>query len=273
MSNVSGAVANSDDRAVPAADPPSILSKAFDLLNAFDADNRVMTLSEISRASGLPKSTVHRLIARLVDLGAIEQHRSGYVISVQMMRLAGSSPAGGMRDLALPYMAALHRWSGQTVQLGVLRQFDVVVMEEMGVRGGPLLGVPVGGVVTANASALGKALLSYEHLDDLAAFLPRPMPSMTPRTVTDVDELVDELRRARAAGVAHDEDETREGLSSVAVPIVIRGHAVGALGLGRPSEEPLQPKVEHALRDTAAQIARLSQEGLRGRTHYFPRDF
>ena len=58
----------------------SILNKAFDLLYAFNDNSRVMTLSELARASGLPKSTVHRLLARLVDLGALGRPASKPVL-------------------------------------------------------------------------------------------------------------------------------------------------------------------------------------------------
>jgi DNA-binding IclR family transcriptional regulator len=268
-----GAVTKSDERPFPAADPPSILSKAFDVLRAFGSGNRVMTLSEIARASGLPKSTVHRLIARLVDLGAIEPHRSGYVVSVQLFSLATSSPAGGMREAGLFAMAALHRWSGQTVQLAVLRQFDVVLLEQVRAPGAPALPWALGILVPANCLALGKALLSYEYLDDLEAFLPRPMPRLTRQSVTDVEQLIRSLAEARQRGIAHDVEEAQPGLASSAVPIVIRGHAVGALGITHAVEEGLTPQLEHALLETAAQIARAcSQDLQRGKTHYFPYD-
>lgn len=268
-----GAVTKSDDRPVPAAEPPSILSKAFDLLAAFGRGNRVMTLSEIARASGLPKSTVHRLIARLVDLGAIEPHRSGYVVSVRLLSLATNTPAGGMRDAALSAMAALHRWSGRTVQLAVLRQFDVVLLEQIRAPGAPGLRWGPGVPVPANCLALGKVLLSSEYLDDLEAFLPRPMPRLTSQSVTDVEMLVESLREARRRGIAHDKDEAQEGLSSSAVPIVIRGHAVGALGISRATSEELVPPLEHALRETAAKIAQVCARDLQqGKTHYFPYD-
>lgn len=266
-------MAKRDDRPVPAADPPSILSKAFDVLGAFGPGNRVMTLSEIARASRLPKSTVHRLIARLVDLGAIEPHRSGYVVSVQLLSVATASPASGMRDAALSAMAALHRWSGSTVQLAVLRQFDVVLLEQMRAPDAPGLRHGLGVPVPANCLALGKALLSYEYLDDLEAFLPRPMPRLTDRSVSDVETLVESLGEARRRGIAHDVEEAQPGLASSAVPVVIRGHAVGALGLSRALTEELTPQLEHALRETAAQIARVcSQDLQRGKTHYFPYD-
>ena len=263
----------SDDRPVPAAEPPSILSKAFDVLGAFGPGNRVMTLSEIARVSGLPKSTVHRLIARLVDLGAIEPHRSGYVASVQLLRLATTTPAGGMRDAALSAMASLHRWSGRTVQLAVLRKFDVVLLEQMRAPDAPGLRWGLGVPVPANCLALGKVLLSYEHLDDLEAFLPRPMPRLTTRSVTDVDQAVEGLREARRLGIAYDIGEAQPELASAAVPIVIRGHAVGALGVSHPIGEGLTPPLEHALRETAAQVARVCSRDLqRGKTHYFPYD-
>ncbi|MDQ6522927.1 IclR family transcriptional regulator [Nocardioides sp. LHD-245] len=267
-------MANSENRAVPAADPPSILTKVFDLLHAFNTNNRVMTLSELARASGLPKSTVHRLIARLIDLGAVEPHRSGYVVSVEMLSLATNTPAGGMRDAALPFMAALHRWSGHSVQLAVLRQFDVVLLETITAPDSPGPPGTLGSRIPANCTALGKVLLSREHLDDLEAFLPRPMPMRTRFSVTEVDPLVIELRKARTSGIAYDREESQLNLASAAVPIVIRDYAVGALAVSHPADVEITAKVEQALRETAAQIARVCRDDLqRGKAHYFPHEF
>ena len=267
-------VTNGENRPVPVAEPPSILTKVFDLLHAFNANNRVMTLSELARASGLPKSTVHRLIARLIDLGAVEPHRSGYVVSVEMLSLATNTPAGGMRDAALPYMAALHRWSGESIQLAVLRQFDIVLLETIAAPDQPGPAPMLGSRIPANCTALGKALLSREHLEDLEDFLPRPMPMRTKHSVADVDTLLIELRKARSAGIAFDREEAQLGLASAAVPILIRDYAVGALSVSHPVDHELNAKVEQALRDTAAQVARVCRDDLqRGKAHYFPYEF
>lgn len=262
-----------DPRTVPAAETPSILSKAFDLLRAFNSASRVMTLSELSRASGLPKSTVHRLIARLIDLGAVEQHRSGYVVSLDLMQLASNTPAGGMRDLALPFLAALHRWSGLAVQLAVLRQFDVVYLEKIATPATPAPRAGVGSRLPANCTALGKVLLAWENLEDLEDFLPRPMPMMTAQSATDVDVLVGELSQARRESIAFEREESYLGLVCVAVPIVIHEFAVGAVAVSSSADAEVGPKVETALRDTAAQIARVCREDLsHGKTHWFPHD-
>ena len=85
-------------------EPPSILSKAFDLLRAFDQTARVMTLSELARAANLPKSTVHRLLARLIDLDVIEHHAQGYRLSLSLIQLGATTPAAGLRELAAPHL-------------------------------------------------------------------------------------------------------------------------------------------------------------------------
>jgi len=258
---------------VDADAPPSILSKAFDLLRAFNSNERVMTLTDLAHASGLPKSTVHRLLARLIELGAIEPHRAGYKIGIELFRLGVTIPAAGMRDVALPYLAALHRWTGQTVQLAVLRGFEVVYLERLALYSSLSALSGVGGRLPANCTAIGKAMLAYENLDDLESFLPSPMPRMTPSSVTDVAALLAQLREVRQGALARECDEAQPGVACVALPLVVNGFAVGAISLAYRAGAPPDKKIETALRDTAARIARDIQANLAdGRAHWFPRE-
>jgi len=237
-------------------EPPSILTKAFDLLHAFNHKDRVLTLSELARAAQLPKSTVHRLLARLIELDAVEHHGAGYKLSLGLMQLGATTPAASMRDLALPHLAGLHRWTGETVHFGVLRQFDVVYLEKLARSNSPVVLSRVGGRLPANCTAIGKALLAWEDLDDLAAFLPSPMPKLTPASVSNVDNLIAELHEVKGHGLARERNEAQPGLSCVAAPVVVRGIAVAAVSVGYRSDTTLNPRVDTALRDTARQIAR-----------------
>ena len=237
-------------------EPPSILTKAFDLLHAFNHKDRVLTLSELARAAQLPKSTVHRLLARLIELDAVEHHGAGYKLSLGLMQLGATTPAASMRDLALPYLAGLHRWTGETVHFGVLRQFDVVYLEKLARSNSPVVLSRVGGRLPANCTAIGKALLAWEDLDDLAAFLPSPMPKLTHGSVSNVDNLIAELHEVKGHGLARERNEAQPGLSCVAAPVVVRGIAVAAVSVGYRSDTTLNPRVDTALRDTARQIAR-----------------
>jgi DNA-binding IclR family transcriptional regulator len=236
-------------------EPPSILKKAFDLLRAFNDKDRVLTLSELARAAHLPKSTVHRLLARLVELDAVEHHGDGYKLSLGLMQLGATTPAASLRDLALPHLASLHRWTGETVHVAVLREFDVVYLEKLARADSPSVLSHVGGRLPANCTAVGKALLAWEDFDDLTAFLPSPMPKLTPASVSSVNALISELHEIRGNGLAKERNEAQLGLACVAAPVVVHGFAVAALSVGYRSDTTLNPRVDTALRDTASQIA------------------
>ena len=252
--------------------PPSILSKSFDLLHAFNARERVMTLSELARASGLPKSTVHRLLARLIEIGAIEHHGGGYKLGLGLLQLGSVTPAAAMRDSAMPHLAALHRWTGHSVYLGVLRQFDVVYLEKVARHSEWYDRSGVGGRMPANCTAIGKALLAHENLADLVGLLPDPMPALTPDSVTDACALVAELRIIRQGDLARSCGEARPGLACIASPVLVNGFAVGAISVAYPVGVDLDPRTGTVLRDTTAQLARELRAGLTsGRASWFPR--
>jgi DNA-binding IclR family transcriptional regulator len=242
----------------------SILNKAFDLLYAFNDNSRVMTLSELARASGLPKSTVHRLLARLVDLGALEHHRSGYKLGLGLLQLGATTPAANMRDLSIPYLVALQRWSGLTVTCAVLRHFDTVFIERLAPLEETFHLARVGARLPANCTAIGKALLAHEDLDDLAAFLPDRLPQLTPHSITDSGEFVEHLRIVVKEGVAREYGEAQLCLDSIAMPVVVNGLVVSAVAVSGPAHQPLSSRVEEALRTTVRQIAVRSAEYISG---------
>ena len=234
---------------------PSILTKAFDVLNSFNQHERVMTLSQLARASGLPKSTVHRLLARLVELGALEHHRAGYKLGLGLLQLGATTPAAMMRDQAIPHLVALQRWSRQTVTFAVLREFDVVYLEKLAPADSPSTLASIGGRLPANCTAVGKALLAHEDLDDLAGFLPLRLPQLTPHSITKADAFVEHLRIVRREGIAREHNEAQMGLDGVAVPVMVNNVAVGAISITHGPNSPAGGQLDAALRNTTAQLS------------------
>jgi DNA-binding IclR family transcriptional regulator len=76
--------------------PSSVMQKAFDLLEV-SRNGRVLTLSEVARRAGLPKSTAYRVLGMLVQVGAVEHEGIGYRIAFRMMALGAASPEGAVR--------------------------------------------------------------------------------------------------------------------------------------------------------------------------------
>jgi len=101
------------------------------VLDAFGPRNRALSLSEISRRSGLSLSTAHRLVHELVSWGALERDPNGcYSIGVRLLELAALAPRGlDLREAAFPCLDQLHHRTRGNVHLGVRDGMEVVYVE------------------------------------------------------------------------------------------------------------------------------------------------
>ena len=152
------------------------------------------------------------------------------------MRLA--APVAGRMDVTregLPVLEALAAEVGETVNLAVLRGTDVVNLEQ--VRGPATITTVnwVGQPTPLHATASGKVLLAAFAPDDLAAFLARPLPRITPRTIAEAPALERELARVREQGYATTTEELEQGLDAVAAPVRDSGgRVVAAISVSGP---------------------------------------
>jgi len=143
-----------------------------------------MTLtSRTGRAAA--KSTVHRLLARLIELDAVEHHGAGYKLSLRLLQLGATTPAASLRDRALPTWPAC-TLTGETVQLACYGSSTSYTWRSSRAPTHPsccpgsVVGCPQLHRDRQGAAGLG-------GLDDLAALLPSPMPMLTPTSVSDVN--------------------------------------------------------------------------------------
>jgi len=85
-----------------AAGTGPVLARALRILGAFSADHPAMTLSELARRTRLPVSTVHRLLAGLVEWGALERGDDGYYrVGLRLWEVGALAPRGqGLRERA-----------------------------------------------------------------------------------------------------------------------------------------------------------------------------
>ncbi|MEC3917897.1 IclR family transcriptional regulator [Nocardia sp. CDC160] len=213
-----------------------ILERAFDLLQAFGPDRRVMTLSELARAVDLPTSTVHRLARKLVALGALERHGNDYRIGLAVGTLASMTPASAWCDQAMPYLAELQGRTRQTVHMAVLRGGEVVYLEKLRAHGTPATPTVTGGRNPAHCTAVGKVLLADLPERSLAHRLQPPLRPLTRHSYTEPGRLRAELRRIRGSGFAVDREEAAAGLSCVAAPIRSGLGVVAAVSVAFPAD-------------------------------------
>jgi DNA-binding IclR family transcriptional regulator len=213
-----------------------MLERGVQVLQAFRPHGGTMTLQQLVQRTGLPKATVHRLAAELVDLGLLDRQQIGYRPGLALFELGELVPAKiDLREAALPFMEDLFEATHETVHLAVRDGFDVVYAEK--IRGHEGVDVPsrVGGRLPMTSTGVGKALLAYAPPHVVDAVLSRPLRHLTARSNNDPAELRKELTEVRRTGLAYDREEARIGVGCIAAPVLVRGEAVAALSLTLPA--------------------------------------
>lgn len=262
---------SSDPLLRPADSPaPSILSKAFDILGTFTPEVRVLTLTDIAKRSRLPKSTVHRLLPRLIELGVLETHADrGYRLGIRLLRLAATMPLSSLRESSLPFMVRLQAATGRQVQLAAIRAGRMILVERVIGTGDPVPNTYPGQDFPAWATASGKVILSRLPPEEVESLLAERIPGHPPPNLPALAEEIQAARRDGLATTWHwDEDPPR---FCMAAPVIVMRRPVAAMCIILDSEDQRRPALDAALRRTAIEAGRRSEDIVSdGREDWFP---
>ncbi len=208
----------------------SLVCRALDVLAAFGPDRPELTLSEISRRSGLPLTTTHRLVRELTAWGALERDPAGsYHIGLHLWEVASLAPRGlRLREAALPYMEDLYEVTHENVQLAVREGLEVVYVERILGRGAVPVLTRVGGRFVMHATGVGLVLLAYAPPDVQEQLLAGPLESWTPETIVTARQLRSVLAEVRRCGYAVSDRQVTMDALSVAAPVRGAGNEVVA---------------------------------------------
>ncbi|WP_433678598.1 IclR family transcriptional regulator [Nocardia sp. CA-119907] len=217
----------------PAQTPVSMIERMTLILDAFDGSTPTLTLLGLAERTGLPRSTVHRILDQMIRLRWLAHAPGGYRLGLRPLELGGlAADHNEIRDVVSPLLHDLCQRTGMVGHLGVLDGREVLYLDKAGGRVTASVPTRLGGRMPAHTTALGKALLASLEPSIVETSFRDRLPQLTPRTICDKAELHRELTRIRhRQGVAIDNEESVTGIACVAVPIRGRGAAVGALSL------------------------------------------
>lgn len=214
--------------------------RAFSLLECIAGAERSPTLEELTRASGLPKPTVHRILQLLVRGGLVERevHDKRYTVGARSAALALAvqmhAPRRAERHAIL---ARLVNTIGETCNFTMLDGDEVVYLERVETSANVRLHMKAGSRVPLHCTASGKLLLSDLSPVQVRRLLgPGPLRRYTERTIVDVDVLLREVAKVRSTGVGTDVSEYLEGSVCLAVPVSDpRGRMCAAVAVHGPA--------------------------------------
>jgi DNA-binding IclR family transcriptional regulator len=238
---------------------PSVTERALGILAAFSPEHAAMTLSQISRRTGLPVATAHRLTGELARWGALERDEHGvYRIGLRLWEVAALAPRGlGLRESAMPFMGDLYEATHQNVQLAVLDGLDVVYLERIAGRGAVNVLTRVGGRFPAHATGVGLVLLAHADRELQERAVAGPLRRFTEKTITCGAELRRTLAEVRRTGVAISDGQVELIALSVAAPVYGRDDSVvAALSVVVPSHDCNPQMYVPAVRAAARGVSR-----------------
>ncbi len=239
-------------------DATSSLQRGLSLLDLFSVRDEVLSISEMARRSGVPKSTTHRLVTDMVAWGALEQGANGYRLGARLFELGHLVPGHrALRDVAVPYAHTLNEVTQLTANLAIRDGHEVMYLEKVISR---KLLVPhsrAGGRLPLHCTALGKAILAHSDHEFVESILSSRLTSMTPKTLTDPRRLRHELASVREQKVAYDVEESELGLFCVAAPIfAYRNVLVGAISVTGATALSQAQRFAPTVRSTAMALSR-----------------
>ena len=197
------------------------LARGLDILAAFGADHRGMSLSEVAGAAGLARPTARRLLLTLEELGYVRSSGGTFELTPKVMSLGMSYVSSlGLWDIARPHMEALVARTGESSSMAQLDGADIVYVARVSVPKLIALRVDIGTRFPAVQTSQGKVLLAALPPDQVAAVIAQPSRSGLPPYIgRQAGPLRDELAEIRARGWALADEELAPGVRSVAVPV------------------------------------------------------
>lgn len=211
------------------------------ILEVIGRSDHAMSATEINQQIGLPKQTVHRLIATLVKEGFLAKETDGkHYRPTRRLRLLGAGLLHASRVHITRHQVL------QNVASQVKEAVNFVVPEETGMHyldridtDWPFrIQLPVGTNVPFHCTASGKTFMASLSTSARQKFvMGLQLEKLTDKTHVSPEALLDDLATCAKRGYALDSEEFMDGMVAIAVPVTdIHNRFVAALAYHGPSQ-------------------------------------
>ena len=249
------------------------LERGLAILTCFTPERPVLGIADIADELGMSRSTTHRYVITLTQLGYLEQGASRkYRLGLKVTDLGMSAlNSTGLREHAHPYLDELRQRTGYTASLALLDGAEILYVDRArSVRRGHGkidldldldLGLAPGSRLPAYCTAMGKLLLaSLPESEQHEVLREMTVTKQGPNTITSKKGLLTEFRQIREDGFAVNDQELAPGLCAIAAPVRDEARdVVAAASLSADSEvislEQMVDALEPHLVATADQIS------------------
>jgi len=232
------------------------IEKAFVIVEHL-SENGPAGVSEVARKVDMPKSSVHTYLTTLSHTGYVVKDGSEYYLSYQFLDLGGKlRNRQELLQVATPLLRTLARETDELADLMIEENGWGVLLFKAETVDSVDDNAHLGQHVYLHSTAMGKAILSALSDNEVSEILAmRGMPELTPSTVTDTDELYDELDTIRQTGLSFNNEERTRGVKAVGTPILSgTNELVGAISASGPSTRMTEERMQNNLADKLLEV-------------------
>lgn len=228
-----------------------LVQKTLQILDLFQRDAPNWSQREIAQSTGMPKSTVNRLVRFLTDRGYLSllEGRNRYSLGPASIDLGRRASAlFDFRGLCQPMLERLSRETGETVLLtsvigsgNAVRCVDQIESTHEGLR----VFEQIGSMFPLHAGAAPKAVLAALAPEDQDRYLSRPMAPVTKHTITNAADLQKEIAETLERGYSISCGETYEGVAGIGAAFFwSNGRPAGSLAVALPLQRATPEVIE-----------------------------
>lgn len=217
--------------------PVRAVERALKILFFVAENPKAVSLTEVSRKTGLDKATALRLLATLEDFQLVRKdpRTRCYAPGLGVWRL----PRGlrdDLREIARPYLETLRRQTNETVSLIIPRGFERVVIDVVATDHELAVVPAVGTSLPVYCGAAGKVIMAFMEDDERDHVIRETgLKPLVPSEAVDRAAFLDVLRRVRQDGYARSIGDVTVGTSALAAPVFDDGQrVVGCVALRGP---------------------------------------
>ena len=239
------------------------LERGLAVIRAFSHDRPRMTLSDVARETGMTRAAARRFLITLEHLGYVSSDGRMFTLRPSVLQLGYAYLSSfSLTEIAQDHLEELADGLHESCSASVLDGDDIVYIARASTNRIMTIGLSVGTRLPAYCTSMGRVLLASLESSQLEDYLGHAnLRERTVHTITDVDELRDELAKVRRQGWCLLDQELEEGVRSVAVPIRDSGgRTVAAINTSahatRVTLSTLKERFLPALQECASQINR-----------------
>jgi DNA-binding IclR family transcriptional regulator len=226
------------------------------------AESGPLTFAAVCSTLGVPRSSAHAILQTMEARSYVARTAGTYSLGSRVWEVAQRWGAPDLRTAMRPSMLELARRTEETVQAAQLEGADAFYLEVCESLHPVKLSSRPGARLPAHASGVGKVLLAQLDVPEARRRLSvGRLEALTPKTLTDPEELLVELERIRKRGYAIDDEEFAIGLHCVAMPVrSASGEVVAALSVAMPEprySRAIATQNREALAETVAEVERV----------------